>query len=1043
MKKVKRCNPIRTVIVLLALLLTSVTASAQKTVSGLVTTTDGEPVIGATVVVKGKSGSQGAVTGIDGKFTLEGVTDGATLTVSYIGYKTQDFKAILNTLPIRVTLDEDRQSLDEVVVVGYGTQRKGLLTSAVSDIKGDEVLTTNSTNTVSRLEGKVAGLGIRQNSGEPGSNDFSINVRGYGEPIFILDGVDRISASDLNRMNPEDIESITVLKDGSAAVYGMNAGNGVVLITTKQGKMGKIQFDFGGSTSFSKPTSMPKMLNSVQYMTLRNEASYNIGGNEVYSEEEIDAYRTGQKQDTDWYGATMKGHTVNQQYNFTAQGGSGRVRFYTSLGYAREPGLLRSGAIDYEKYTFRANVTADLTNRLVAEVKFSGEYNHRHTSAQNMFNIMRGTASTLPMHTVYANDNPEYYNYTYDGQAYNPVAMADADTYGYSRSHGKGWTAHGVLTYSIPGIKGLRLKGVALYRSVNSFSETLNKAFNWYTYDEKDDTYNAILQNSPTNMTMATGETNSLNLQAHLLYDRTFAKAHHVTGTLVYEQRRYKYYNTSGRRDFSNFVLPQLNFGDTKDQLAQGSTSKTGFKSWVGKFTYDYRGRYMIEYDFRYDGSYRYSPKKRWGFFPVVSAGWRVSDEPWLKQFKPEWLTNLKLRGSYGEVGTDAGSAFQYFSGFMLNSGGYEFNDGAWVSGARAPGITNEDLTWYKSKMLDFGIDAGFFDNRLNVTFDLYRRNRHGLLATRARTITDVFGGTLPQENLNSDRTNGLEFSVRYRQRVNRDFSFNVSGNFNFARTQWRYYEHRNFSNAIDEWRNNYMNRWTDIVWMYEVIGQFQSEEEIQNSPWQDGLNGQSKKTLPGDFKYRDVDGNGIIDSNDCIPVGWNGTPKMHFGLTLGAQWRWFDFNMLWQGSAKYSVYLTHNYTTMFWNDGNFPAYFFDRWHKADYSDPNSEWIPGKWPAARTTTNNPSMMYAQSSVWRKNADYLRLKSIEVGFTLPYQWLKPLGVTRTRIYFNAYNLLTFCNSFVKPFDPEKIEGTNNAGWVYPLTKSYNIGLNIRF
>lgn len=1020
--------------------LSAMTVMAQRTVKGVVSSADGQPITGATVYEKTAGKVHGTVTDVDGRFELKNVPEKAVLEVSFIGYRTQTVRVGKGDLSI--SLDEDKALIDEVVVVGYGTQKRGLLTSAVSTIKSEDILTTTSSNTVSRLEGKVSGLGIRQNTGEPGSSDFSINVRGFGEPIFILDGADRISSADFNRMNPEDIESISVLKDGSAAIYGMNAGNGVVLVTTKKGAKGKVQFEFGGSMSISKPTALPKMLNSVEYMTLRNEASWNIGGNEVYSEDEIEAYRSGQKQDTDWYGATMLGHTMNQQYNISAQGGTGKVRFYASVGYVNEPGLLRSHALGFEKYNFRSNVTADLTKNLLAEIQMYGEYNHKRQSAQNIFNIMRGTASTLPMHTVYANNNPDYYSYTYDGQAYNPVAMADADTYGFSRSRGKGWTASGVLTYTFPFIKGLKAKGVVQYRSINNYSKRVQKAFSWYTYDEATDTYKAKLQNSPTYMTTGWNDQMRITMQGQLLYDQTFAKAHHVGATLVYEQRRYKNSNGGGQRDFSYYVLPQLNFGDAKDQIASGSDSQEGYKSWVGKFSYDYKGKYMLEYDFRYDGSYRYSPKKRWGFFPVIQGGWRISEESWFKKSLPV-VSNLKLRASYGVVGEDAGSAFQYYSGFTLNSGGYEFSDGTWTTGASAPAITNEYLTWYKSKIADFGFDLGLFDNTLNLEFDIYRRNREGLLATRAKTITDVFGGSLPSENLNSDHTNGIELSIAYKKRLKKDFMYHISGNFNFARTKWDYVEHGDYTNANDYWKNSNWGRWNDIVWMYEVIGQFQNEEDIQNSPWQDGLNGASKRTLPGDFKYKDANGDGIIDGNDKMPIAWNANPKIHYGLTLGCKYKWFDFDMLWQGSAKYTVYLTMNYTTMFWNDGNFPEYFYDRWHKADYSDPNSEWIPGQWPAARTTANNPSLMYAESAVWRKSADYLRLKSMEVGFTFPKTWLKSLGVQNVRMYASAYNLLTLCGSFIKPFDPERIEGSYNAGFVYPLNKSYNIGINVRF
>lgn len=1020
-------------------LLAALPAGAQSVpVRGVVTGGDGEALVGCMVIVKGNT-SQYSVTDVNGAFELKGVSAGTVLNISYLGYQDKSVKAETGNV-MKIVLEQDRNMIEETVVVGYGTQKKGLVTSSVSIIKNEDILTTASNDLNSRLQGKVSGLGIRQNSGQPGSDDFSINVRGFGEPIFIVDGSERISAAEFNRLNPEDIESVSVLKDGSAAVYGMNAGNGVILVTTKKGEAGNVRIDLNASASVAAPTEMPKMMNSVQYMTMRNEAAMNVGGAPVYSQSQIDKYLTGELADTDWYAATMKKAVVNQNYSVTAQGGTDKVHFYTSLGYVNQPGLLRSGAMGYQRFQFRSNLCANITKNLTLEAQAFGEYNETNNSAQSVFNIMRGTVSTLPMHTVYANGNESYYNYTYDGQAYNPVAMADADTYGYQKARGKAFSARTVITYKAPFLKGLSFKISGQFRSVTNKSTTLRKSFYWYTYDELTDEYTPIQQNSPTYMQTSFSDYNTLTMQTQALFDRSFGN-HHVTSTLVYEQRNLWNSLSSARRDFSSYVLDQMNFGDTDGQQNSGADSREGYSSFVGKFSYDYKGRYMAEFDFREDGSYRYSPKHRWGFFPVFQLGWRMSQEPWFEPLK-QYVSNFKIRASYGTVGEDAGTPYQYMAGFTLGQGGYKFSDSNWTSGAKISDIVNEDLTWYVSKMMDLGVELGFFNNALKFEGDIYRRNRSGLLTTRARSLPDTFGGTLPQENLNSDRTDGVEFSLSYSHRVNRDFSFNVGANFNYARTKNIYIEQSEYNTTYTKWRSDKSGRWSDIVWVYDVIGQFQSEEEILNSPIQDGTLGNSK-TLPGDYKYRDVDGNGVINSSDVLPIALNGTPKMHYGLTIGAKFYGVDFSMLLQGSAKYTIYMSHNYAQMFWNDGNMPEYFYDRWHKADYNDPNSEWILGQFPAARTTADAPSLMYAQSSVWRRNASYLRLKSMELGYTIPAKVLKKTGIKNIRVYVSGYNIFTICDKFVKAFDPEKSEGTNNTGWVYPLNKSFNAGFNIRF
>lgn len=376
-----------------------------------------------------------------------------------------------------------------------------------------------------------------------------------------------------------------------------------------------------------------------------------------------------------------------------------------------------------------------------------------------------------------------------------------------------------------------------------------------------------------------------------------------------------------------------------------------------------------------------------------------------------------------------------------MNSGGYEFVDGTWTSGAKTPALTNNKLTWYTSKIADFGIDLGLLNGGLNVTFDLYQRNRSGLLAYRNVSLPNTFGASLPQENLNKDRVRGLDFAIGYATQLTKDLSINVSANFNFARNMVVYAEHGAYGNSVERWRNSPDGRWQDVVWMYDCIGQFQSEEDIIFAPIQGGSLGNTRE-LPGDFQYRDVNGDGVIDGNDAIPLEWGGDPKMHYGFTIGAKWKGFDLNVLLQGSAKYSVRFSHNYAEMFWNDGNMPEFFYDRWHLSDPFDPNSSWVAGKWPAARRKPD-VGAMYSESSVWRRDASYLRIKSVELGYTIPKKLLSPIGIQSFRIYASGYNLYTFCDKFVKPFDPERIEGNFNAGWVYPLTKSFNFGVNLIF
>ena len=1010
----------------------------KKQISGRVVDQYGESIIGANIIEKGTT--NGTISDVDGSFSLQ-VNDGGVLQISYIGYFSQEIPTA-GRISFEVVLLEDMQSLDEIVVVGYGTQKKGNLTAAISTIQTEEILTTTHTSLAQRLQGKIPGLQIRQNTGAPGEYDAMINIRGFGAPLFIIDGTTRVSGSEFQRLNPDDIESISVLKDGAAAIYGMNAANGVILVTTKRGAEGKPKFNYSGSMSVSSPTDMPKMANALQWIEMRNDAAVNMGLAPIYTAEGVELWRQGVPgyESVDWYNETIKKSALLQQHTLSVQGGSEKVGYFASLGFTKDPGLLKTGAVNYEQYSFRSNVTARLTDNLKTEIDLSGWYGTHNQSRWPILDIVRGTVSELPIHRPYANDNPDYPAYVFDGQAYNPLITSDPDQVGYIKSVTKSFKSSASLIYDVPFIDGLELKGVAYYEHGNGYSKSLYKSFNMYTYDQENDVYNAVLFGHPTILNNGWSDGNGITLQAHVNYQKTFDEGHNLGVMGIYEERNGWSSSAGLQREFQFFTIDQINMGDENNQRTSGMEDRSGFRSLLGRVNYNYMGKYLFEFAARYDGSFRYHPDRQWGFFPVVSAGWRISEEDFIKN-NIRVISNLKLRASYGEIGQDEGSPFQYVGGFSLNAGGSEFADGTFTSGAAAPGVINEQLTWNTSSIKDLGFDLGLFNNQLNIEFDIYQRDRSGLLAYRNATLPNTFGASLPQENLNKDRVRGIELLIGYAKRVNKDFSFNISGNLNFARTMTVYAERGPFVNSIDRWRSGNNERWNDVVWMYDYIGQFQTKEEIINAPIQNGTLGNSLE-LPGDFQYRDVNDDGVIDGNDVIPLAWGGNPKLHYGLTLSSKWKNFDFNMLWQGSGNYSVRFTHNYATMLWNDGNMPEYFYDRWHLSDPFDPNSEWVEGEWPAIRRQPDVGAMYY-ESSIWRRDASYIRLKSLEIGYSLPSSIINTFGVQNLRLYINGYNLLTLTDPFVKPFDPESIEGAYNAGWVYPLAKSFNFGVNLTF
>jgi TonB-linked SusC/RagA family outer membrane protein len=1009
-------------------------------VSGTVTSSsDGEGIPGVNILVKGTG--TGTVTDVEGSYSLEVPNENDTLVFSSIGYIQQEV-AVNGRTVIDITLEEDLQNLEEFVVVGYGEQKKENLTGAISNITSEEIQTTTHSSLAQKLQGKVAGLQIRQNSGAPGDFNTMINIRGFGSPLYVIDGIARDGGNEFQRLNPEDIESISVLKDASAAIYGLNAANGVIIVTTKKGAKGEAVFEYSGVVGIQSPTNVPEMANAAQWMEMRNDADVNIGKSPYIPREELQKYQQGIPgyESTDWYNETMKKWAVQQQHNISARGGSDDVSYFASIGYLKENGLLKTNDINYEKYNFRSNLSANLTENLVADLYISGRYDKRTIPGDSFFSIFRGTISSLPTHAPYANNNPNYPALVTDGQSINPVALSNRELTGYSEDENKFFQSSIALTYEFPFMKGLRIKGLASFDNNHFLNKSLVKSYNLYTYDPDNDTYIPTELRKPTSIHNTNVDDNRSTLQAHLLYNTSMNDRHNLGVTLVYEQRRGWGRQSGLSREYQFYTNDQINLAGSNNMRNSGMESQYANVSYLGRVTYDYIGKYLFEFAGRYDGSYRYHPDRRWGLFPVVSAGWRISDEDFFKD-NIRFISNLKFRGSYGIVGQDAGAPFQYIPGFSTSGGGgYEFVNGNYLSGAASPAIVNPNLTWFESNIKDIGIELGLFNGKINMEFDVYQRDRTGLLAYRNISLPNTFGGTLPEENLNSDRVRGIEFAIAHNNAIG-DFQYNIEGNFNFGRTMNVYIERGPFVNSMDKWRNGSANRWSDIVWGYDLEGQFLNEEEIVFAPIQNGDLGNTRE-LPGDFRYKDANGDGVIDGNDNIPLFWGGNPKIHYGLTLSASWKGFDMNALLQGSANYSVRFTHAYATLFWAEGNHPAYFYDRWHKADPYNADSEWVPGNWPASRLV-QDIGAMYAESPAWRKDASYARLKSLELGYTLAPSLLKHVGLNNVRVYINGHNLFTITDPYVKSFDPEKIEGALNTGWVYPLTKSYNLGLNVRF
>ena len=1039
---------------LLVISFTSLSAQNKSTtnrkVVGTVVDETNLPIPGVSVLIKNTT--KATITDMDGKYEIYVPSNTTTLQYSSVGFLKLE-KDITAKAVVNVTMTTETKSLSEVVVVGYGKQKKETLTGAVSNITTAAIQTTTSASMAQKLQGKVAGLNIRQNSGQPGVFDNSINIRGFGSPMYIIDGVRRGDGSEFQRLNANDIESISVLKDASAAIYGLGAANGVILVTTKKGKKGKPVFEYSSVTGFISPTDIPRMANAGQYAELFNDTQINrvIGGVPFYTQEQIDKYvnEVPGFESTDWYDVAIKKTAMQTQHNLSASGASEDVNYFIGLGYVDEEGLLKSNDMGYQRYNLRSNLTAKLTKNVEAQLLIGGRYDNRTQPGDSFFNIFKGTRSSVPTDRPYANNNPLYPSIVLPGNQ-NAMVLADREMTGYVDEVTRNLQTSLSLDYHFPFLKGMSLKGMASYDANNFESNNLSKSYTLYSYDQVLGIYKpVIMRNGTGNISYRTTNSNNLSLQGFLSYKPDLGENHNLSAVGVIESNQGNSQFVSIRKLYATvYTKDEIRYGDALNQETDGLRSESADLSYLGRVNYDFKGKYLLELAGRYMGTYRYSPENRWGFYPMASAGWIVSKENFMKN-NVSVMSNLKLRASYGTTAQPAGNAFQYINGYTLGSGGsYEFTNDLITNGVSTPVPANPNLTWQTATTTDFGIDLGFWQNKFTVTADVFDRLVEGIPASLSVGLPNTYGGTLPQENLNSNRTQGFEVEIGYKNH-SRAFKYDVSGNFTYSRTKNLHREGEAFNNSMQRYMNQKGYRWNDLQWAYTYDGIYQNEQEIKEGALQNGSTGNINRELPGDFKYEDINNDGIIDGQDQKPLFYNSAPKMFFGLTMNAAFKGFDMNVLFQGAAQYTVRYTGVYGQVMAFNGNLPEYFYDRWHKADQFDPNSEWIPGKWPATRLIADVGGM-YKESSVWRKDASYVRLKNIEIGYTFEgdQPFMKQIGIKSLRFYASGFNLLTFCDPFVRAFDPEKTVTTDDGdnegeGFTYPLTTTYNFGLNISF
>ncbi|MBF9251785.1 TonB-dependent receptor [Pontibacter sp. 172403-2] len=1021
-------------------------AQAQITVTGRVTDKKGIGLPGVTVLLQGTSTA--APTDMEGNFSLT-VPDGkGTLVFSYIGYQTQEVP-INNRTTVNVTLADDTRALEEVVVVGYGTQKKISTTAAVSSVKGDELEEAPVANISNSIAGRVAGVSMRPNGGQPGSDAPDIHLRGIGttgnnQPLIVVDGIIR---DNMNQLDPTTIESVSVLKDAAAvAPYGLGGANGVILITTKKGQKGAPTLSFNTYYGIQTPTYYPEMLNAQDYMRLHNEAYLNenpTGTQLPYDENLINNYDQLHAQDPDRYPETDTRDIINmnapiQNYNVQLSGGSDRIKYYAGLGFLKQDGMFDQ--VGYSRYNYNINLESEATKTTTVSLSLLGtiEKSKSVDAAVSTGQLFRSAYKLIPLaHLYYSN------NLWGEFAGNSPVGILNA---GYLNNTNNTLLTTLAIKQELSFIKGLSIKGTFSYDPSQRTIKSWHTPFYFYSQDTTTTPYTYTRQISTSEGGAATytwlnqqySKSQNFTYQGYLNYQNTFGK-HEVTGLIVAEARTNAYEFFSARRNNFPVNVDELNMGSSdKNDFDNSGSSSTGSQlGFVYRFGYNFANKYLLEASGRYDGHYYFAPNKRWGYFPAFSVGWVLSEENFIRN-NASFINFLKLRGSWGKSGNLAGSAFQYLNGYNLYGNAYAFGNGTMVPGTYIPLEANPNITWEISTKSDVGFEATLWNGLLDIEADYFHERRTGMLLPPAVSVPVEYGLPLSDENEGIMSNHGIELTLGTSHQFDNGLSLSLDGNFSYAKNKMlQVFETSATRNDPNRSRTG---RPLGTPFGYHALGLFSTADDKNDDGIIDAADGydviQFGDLHPGDIRYEDISGpegkpDGKIDSNDETVIGYPVYPFISYGFTPSASWKGFDLSLFFQGSALASLDI-RGFQTIPFNNNN---------SNSSYEYYNNHWTPNT-PDARYPRANQSP-YANntqsSDFWMANTGYLRLKTAVLGYTIPQSITQSLRIQAVRVYFSGQNLLT--TSKLNFMDPEV--GYTDRETAYPNQKVYTLGLNATF
>lgn len=991
------------------------TSRYDFSITGIVTDERGSPLPGVTVLLKSKS--RAVITDEQGKYRIAVPESADSLVFSFIGYEPRAV-AIGASRVINVSLKVVAGSINEVVVVGYGSQKKATLTGSVDVLKGTEIVKSPQMNVANSLQGRLPGVIITNRTGEPGKDDPGISIRGRSttgnsSALVIVDGVER---SGLGQINPNDIESLTVLKDASAAIYGARAANGVILVTTKRGNLNSApEISFSYNQGYTGPTRNPIMADSYTFFKVYNEIEEGEGRPARYTDSDLEKFKAGTEPgyaNFNWYKFITKKFTPQHRADLSVSGGTNNITYRLSFGQISQDGQYNYGTTKVNQYNLRSNVDVRLADNLKVSMDIAARFDKNHYPWRSMNEINSHIFLYQPNWVPYwpgtdyltpNRDNDNIINHVSDGNGYSNINSTKLQT-----------TLKG--QWDLPWVKGLTINGSASYDP----NVTFTKGWRLPTYVYyKDDNGNYNKGRSGTGadkpeLTDRTDIASLLYLTSRINYARRFGK-HNVTAMVGYEQQTIKSnYLSAYRSDYSSTALPEIFAGssDKNRQANDGAETEGARKNYFGRVTYDYADKYLAEFTLRRDGSPNFPADRRWGNFPSALVGWRLSEEKFIKQYK--FINDLKIRASYGVMGNDLVNPFQYLQSYSYGNNYVIGNND--VMGLVQTGVPNPNITWEKAKTKNIGVDASFWNGKLGVTFDYFKTRRSDILTKRSAVVPGYTGLALPDENVGIVDNKGFELVLSH---SNNDHAvkFNFSGNVSFARNKVIFSDEQ----PAAEPYQLATGRPIGAGLFYNAIGIFKDQAEIDAYPH--FINAQ-----PGDIRYEDVNNDKVIDSKDQIRVNQTNVPEITYGFSANFSYKSFDFSFLFQGQANAKQYFGDYFPVMSYSLGNFLNW------RAD----------GRWTPEHTDATMPRASYElfnnntiNSTQWLLNAAFLKLRNVELGYTLPQSLVSKVRIKNLRAFVSGSNLLILFDHMKDlGFDPE-----TSDYWYYPPQRVMNFGVNV--